>query len=370
VLAGIGTDVALMNLSAIAEKSPLLQLREAARAAIVDAAEARGLDEVDLADRLSPDLGLDARGGLDLSFGERRFRVGFDETLKPVLRDAEGRRLAALPRPTKADDPEAAKAASRHWAALRKDAEAAAGLQVTRLEAMLASQRRVAPGVFWPFFAAHPLIRHLAGRLVWGFYPDGAPATPPGHVFRLAEDLSPTDAADDALALDVAAAEGVVGLVHPLHLDPEALAAWSGLFADYEIAQPFPQLARETFAFTEAERGGAETLRFDGIRVGGRRLRGLRPQGWSTDTGGEHVHAVQRPVALPDGTRLVAVLRFEDGFWHRPGPEGDGIQTLRTLTLSETGWRAAATHRFGDLDPVTASEVLRTPSLLAAAGDA
>ncbi|XYD09137.1 WGR domain-containing protein [Methylobacterium sp. NMS12] len=54
VLAGIGTDVALMNLSAIAEKSPLLQLREAARAAIVDAAEARGLDEVDLADRLSP----------------------------------------------------------------------------------------------------------------------------------------------------------------------------------------------------------------------------------------------------------------------------------------------------------------------------
>lgn len=85
---------------------------------------------------------------------------------------------------------------------------------------------------------------------------------------------------------------------------------------------------------------------------------------------GEHVQTVQCPVALPDGTRLVAVLRFEDGFWHRPGPEGDGIQTLRTLTLSETGWRAAATHRFGDLDPVTASEVLRTPSLLAAAGDA
>lgn len=370
VLAGIGTDVALMNLSAIAEKSPLLQLREAARAAIVDAAEARGLDEVDLADRLSPDLGLDARGGLDLSFGERRFRVGFDETLKPVLRDAEGRRLAALPRPTKADDPESAKAASRHWAAVRKDAEAAAGLQITRLEAMLASQRRVAPGVFWPFFAAHPLIRHLAGRLVWGLYPDAAPATPPGHVFRLAEDLSPTDAADDALALDVPAAEGVVGLVHPLHLDPEERTAWSGLFADYEIAQPFPQIARETFAFTEAERGAAETHRFDGVRVGGRRLRGLRPQGWSTDTGSEHVHAVQRPVALPDGTRLVAVLRFEDGFWHRPGPEGDGIQTLRTLTLSDTGWRAAAAHRFGDLDPVTASEVLRTPSLLAASGDA
>ncbi|SDA21373.1 WGR domain-containing protein, predicted DNA-binding domain in MolR [Methylobacterium sp. UNC378MF] len=370
VLAGIGTDVALMNLSAIAEKSPLQQLREAARAAIVDAAEARGLDEVDLADRLSPDLGLDARGGLDLSFGERRFRVGFDETLKPVLRDAEGRRLAALPRPTKADDPESAKAASRHWAALRKDAEAAAGLQITRLEAMLASQRRVAPGVFWPFFAAHPLIRHLAGRLVWGLYPDAAPATPPARVFRLAEDLSPTDAADDALTFDVAAAEGVVGLVHPLHLGADALAAWSGLFADYEIAQPFPQLARETFAFTAAERDGAETRRFDGVRVGGRRLRGLRPQGWSTDMEGEHVQTVQRPVALPDGTRLVAVLRFEDGFWHRPGPEGDGIQTLRTLTLSETGWRAAATHRFGDLDPVTASEVLRTPSLLAAAGDA
>ncbi|MEH3147704.1 MAG: DUF4132 domain-containing protein [Methylobacterium frigidaeris] len=367
VLAGIGSDLALMNLGAIAEKNPALQLREAAGAAIAEAAEARGLAEVDLADRLSPDLGLDGRGGLDLSFGERRFRVGFDETLKPFLRDADGRRLPALPRATRADDPEAAKAAGRVWAGLKKDAEAVARLQVTRLETMLASQRRVAPPVFWPFFAAHPLVRHLAGRLVWGLYADGAPATRPRLAFRLAEDLSATDAGDAGLDLDLAAAEGVVGLVHPLHLDADALAAWSGLLSDYEIAQPFPQLARETYAFTEAEAGGAEIRRFDGARAPGRRLRGLRSQGWTTDAASEHVHDVRRPVTLPGGTGLVAVLTFEDGFWHSPGPDGDGVQTLRALSLTRDGWQASGA-RFGDLDPVTASEVLRAPSLLAAAG--
>ena len=368
VLAGIGTDLALMNLSAIAEKNPLLQLREAARAAIAEAAAARGLDEVELADRLSPDLGLDARGGLELSFGERRFRVGFDETLKPWLSDAEGRRLPSLPRPTKADDAEAAKAASKLWAGLKKDAEAAARLQVSRLETMLANQRRVAPDIFWPFFAAHPLIRHLAGRLVWGLYPDARPASRPELVFRLAEDLSLTDAQDGEIALDLASAEGAVGLVHPLHLEDGARAAWTALFADYEIAQPFAQLARETYAFTEAERDAAETGRFEGVRVAGRRLRGLRAQGWSTDDAGEQIHDLRRPVALPDGADLFAVLPFADGLWHRPGPEGDGIQTLGRLRLSESGWTASTSRRFGDLDPVTASEVLRVPSLLAATG--
>ena len=41
---------------------------------------------------------------------------------------------------------------------------------------------------------------------------------------------------------------------------------------------------------------------------------------------------------------------------------------LGALTLTETGWGASTAHRFGDLDPVTASEILRTPSLLAATG--
>ena len=73
-------------------------------------------------------------------------------------------------------------------------------------------------------------------------------------------------------------------------------------------------------------------------------------------------------MALPGGAGLTAVLRFEDGFWHSPGRDGDGVQTLRSLSLTEDGWRASPRHRLGDLDPVTASEVLRAPSLLAASG--
>lgn len=73
-------------------------------------------------------------------------------------------------------------------------------------------------------------------------------------------------------------------------------------------------------------------------------------------------------VALPDGSSLVAVLGFADGFFHGRSADGDGMQTLETLVLTDDGWGASPMHRFGDLDPVTASEVLRTPSLLVAAG--
>ena len=366
VLAAIGTDVALMNLNAIAEKSPFAKLRARAKERIDALAEARGLTMDELADRLVPDLGLDDRGGLDLSFGPRGFRVGFDEMLRPWVRDAAGQRLAALPRPAKADDGVLAKAAARRWTGLKRDAEAVAGLQVSRLETMMSRQRRVARDVFETFFAGHPLMRHLAGRLVWGVFKGPAPADRLIDTFRIAEDFSRTDAEDRPVSHEEG--HGFVGPVHPLHLAPEALAQWSALFADYEIPQPFPQLGRETFALEDAEAGSARLMRFDGKRVFGGHLRGLRPQGWTTEGNSDAIRFVQRPVRLPDGAPLVALLSFEDGFAHHPGG-GDGIQTLRALTLQDEGRDgASATRRFGDVDAVTASEVLRMPSLLATAG--
>ena len=69
-----------------------------------EVAAARSLSPDELEDRTAPDLGLDDQGTLLLDFGPRAFRVGFDEHLVPFVRTAEGERLAALPRPTKADD--------------------------------------------------------------------------------------------------------------------------------------------------------------------------------------------------------------------------------------------------------------------------
>jgi hypothetical protein len=42
----------------------------------------------------------------DLDFGPRRFHVGFDAQLRPLVRDADGRVLKDLPKPLKSDDAE------------------------------------------------------------------------------------------------------------------------------------------------------------------------------------------------------------------------------------------------------------------------
>ncbi len=58
----------------------------------------------ELEDRLAPDLGLNDSGSLTLDFGPRKFTVGFDETLKPIVRDENGNVLKDLPKPNLSDD--------------------------------------------------------------------------------------------------------------------------------------------------------------------------------------------------------------------------------------------------------------------------
>ncbi|HEY4252529.1 MAG TPA: DUF4132 domain-containing protein [Roseomonas sp.] len=372
VLADIGTDVALMHLNGIAEKLKFKGLQERAREKIAALAEARDLTAEELADRLAPDLDLDDRGGLDIDFGARRFRAGFDEFLKPWVKDATGQRLKDLPKPNKSDDAELSADAVRIWAALKKDARSVASLQIARLETMLSTSRRVAPPVFWAFFASHPLIRHLAQRLVWGVYGDTDPRTAPSTIFRVAEDLSVTDAEDQAIALDVSeTAAGRIGLVHPLHLPPGGLDAWGALFGDYEISQPFPQLGRDIHELTPAEKAASEIGRFEGIKVESPRVRGMAARGWTLgapqDGGG--IWWLERPVRLLDGSARTAIISFSDGLVVGGAEFEDKVQTLGKISLEGPYHRPTGNERhFGELDPVTASEMLRGLALLAETG--
>jgi predicted DNA-binding WGR domain protein len=370
VLADIGSDVALMNLNGIAEKLKFKGLQEKAREKIAQLAEARDLSPEELSDRLAPDLDLDERGGLDIDFGERHFRAGFDEFLKPWVKDATGARLKDLPKPNKADDAEKSAAAVARWGALKKDARAAASLQIARLENMLSTSRRTKPDVFWTFFASHPLIRHLAQRLVWGVYGDADPRTTPTTIFRVSDDLSVTDADDDTLDLDFSGASpGTIGLVHPLHLPHGGLDKWGALFGDYEIAQPFPQLGREIYTLTEVEKASPEITRFEGVEVESARLRGMGARGWplgSPQDGGV-VSWIERRVRFMDGAVADVMLDFSDGLFTGAVEFEDKIQTLGKLTTYPFWYGRTPTDplKFGNLDPVTASEMLRGPSLLA-----
>ena len=63
--------------------------------------------------------------------------------------------------------------------------------------------------------------------------------------FRVADDGALFDDDDNPITLGESAR---VGLPHPLHLDDARKTRWGQILADYEIIQPFEQIARATYA--------------------------------------------------------------------------------------------------------------------------
>jgi len=341
VLAGIGSDLALMLLSGIAQKVKSKPLQAKAQAKLEQLAQARGLSAEELADRLVPDLGLADDGTLTLDFGPRQFTVGFDEHLQPQVRAVDGAVLKDLPAPTQSDDAALAEAAVAQWKALKKDARAT--LQLRRLEEALALRRRWRADAFRACFVEHPLMRHLARRLLWAEFADGRAL----RAFRVAEDLSLADARDELLTL---ADEAVVGLAHPLDLAADELAAFVRIFADYEILQPFVQLGREVHRLSDDERAATALARYAGRKVAIGSLVGLQGRGWRKDEltteSGRFAEAIR---VLEDGARVR--LPFTPGAWIGD-VKSEPVQTLEALELE-------GLESWGAVDPVLVSEILR-----------
>ena len=351
VLAGIGTDVALMHLHGIAQKVKFAALKQRARDKMAEVAEELGLTSDELADRLVPDLGLDADGSLTLDYGPRRFVVGFDEQLKPYVADADGTRRKDLPKPGARDDAELAGGAYQRFAALKKDVRTIATDQIRRLEEAMVLQRRWPVAQFRELFVGHPLLWHIVRRLVWASYDGDKLVT----AFRVAEDRSLANVDDDALALDDTA---TVGIAHPLHLG-EAVPAWSEVFADYEILQPFAQLGRETYPLTDEERAATELLRFTNRTALTVKVLGLDRRGWRR--GEAQDGGVQGWLERPLPGNRAAVLSIEPGIpagmateWPEQRIEGVWVNNQPS-----GDWRSKGLVPLGELDPVLASELVR-----------
>lgn len=351
VLAEIGTDVALMHLNGIAQKVKFSGLKHRAGEKIELVAAKLGLTADQLADRLVPDLGLDADGTLLLDYGPRRFVVGFDEGLRPYVSDEDGARRKALPKPGAKDDQDLAVAAYQRFAALKKDVRTLASDQITRLERAMVTGRRWSQEDFAAYFSGHPLLWHVVRRLVWGVYDgDGAPV----GAFRLAEDRTLAGADDDLYPLPQ---DATVGVAHPLHLGA-ALATWAELFADYEILQPFPQLGRPVLALTDEERAGDRLTRFEKVSVNVGRVLGLTKRGWERATPQDA--GVEPGIAKPLPGGWFAVLELKEGIVvGDPTALGDDQEIERVFVSTDRdGWWGRENTPLGVLDAVSASELL------------
>jgi predicted DNA-binding WGR domain protein len=350
VLARIGTDVALMHLHGIAQKLKFKGLQEKAKEKIEQVAEMRGFTAEELADRLVPDLGLDDDGTLWLDFGPRRFKVVFDELLKPGVMDDEMKRMSDLPKPRQSDDAEKSEAAVETWKALKKDAKTISQAQLTRLELAMCSQRRWEAPVFRQFLVEHPLLVHLVRRLVWGVYDDKNALT---GTFRVAEDGSFASDKDDTFALGDDAS---VGIAHRLDLSDAQAGAWGQVFADYEVLQPFEQLARGIHKQTGGEAEAKALDRVKGIEVPTGKVLGLDARGWRRGPPQDGGVVCWYEKRTPAG---VLSLDLEPGIYTGMVSESPK-QKLGSLTLGNDGGTWGNNQLpFGRLSPVAYSEVVR-----------
>ncbi|CAN5671414.1 hypothetical protein BH09MYX1_BH09MYX1_41200 [soil metagenome] len=302
VLGRIGSELALVHVDAIAHHFPFASLKEKAASVIAEIGARRGLTPDELADRLAPTFGLDPDGSRALDFGGRLFRVGFDEQLRPTVRDAANVLLRDLPKPTKSDDKTKASEATAVWKALKADAKAISAQQIARLERAMVEERTWSSAEIERFFFRHPLVSHLARRLVFR----AVLADKTTMLFRVAEDGTLADANDIALKLPEGAR---IHVIHRLRLSEPELAAWNQVFADYEILQPFEQLAR---AVHPLDVDVAKLLTSLPSRDAGG-LRALRDRGF-VDDGESRFQYLVRKMKTDDGAPALAIVSLRPGY--------------------------------------------------------
>ena len=123
-------------------------------------------------------------------------------------------------------------------------------------------------------FVDSPVMHMFAMGLIWGVYGQHRLV----QSFRYMEDGSFNTENEEEYALPE---QGRIGLVHPLELTPESVAAWRGQLEDYEITQPIEQLGRTVYSLDAREQEARRLERFTGrvindLALGGR----LTALGW------------------------------------------------------------------------------------------
>lgn len=335
ILAGMDSDIALLELARIAESSkPKLEERAKERLALV--ASRRGLTEDEISDRVVPTLGFDPSGCCELEGG---FALALDEHLNVVLRDASGVHHEAAPKGTNKTIVAALKAS-------KKDTHAVVDRERRRLERAMCNGRRWSPAELKGTLLAHPLISRLCKRVVFGAYgPQGL-----ASVFYLGDHGSLRDESGRPPSLD-----GMqIGVVHPLELGPHRCTLLGRELAPFDPL--FPQLDRETHSLTEEERGATELGRWRDVSCLLGALFGLEDRGWRRVRNDSTINAFEKDVGLAGGPPRTCSLRLVPGF-PVALPSLDGPrQQLGTVQLTDASRRALP---YSSISLISASEIVR-----------
>ncbi|VUT01368.1 DUF4132 domain-containing protein [Klebsiella spallanzanii] len=356
LLARIGSDIALMQIRVIAQKTTSTALQDYANAVLKKIADQRRLSLAELEDDSAPNLGLNGQGTLLLDFGPRQFSVAFDDAWQPVVRNMAGERLNDLPTAGKNDDPARAAEAILQFKTLKEDARTAIPQQIRRLETAMCQRRRWTFDRFRRCLVEHPLLRHLSQRLIWGVY---GPQNQLLHGFRIAEDGSFSDINDNTFCLPPG--DLLIGIPHIMEMSPADAAAFAQIQSDYALLPPFRQLNRVRSALTPEERSATRLFRWYRQTCASGRVIGLTAKGWLRGVPGyeDKINYLLKPLG-----EWTLVLSLNEGF--KAGMPPDTLSAEQT-DISAWLWHGQGRdygdawredHPFSVLDDITASELI------------
>ena len=237
-----------MQIHGIAQKVAFKGIKERANECLDGIALDRGLGREELADRIIPDGGLDERGTRVFDFGPRSFTFVLGPDLKPMVRDATGKRLPDLPKPGAKDDAVVATASVAAWKLLKKQVAEVAKTQSARLELAMIVGRRWTPEEFEKLFLRHPVMVHLVRRLIWGaFDAEGKVA----RTFRVGDDGTFSDSSDEPTALGEGIAKAQTDFIRSLSTEalPVASAASPVIRSPSKRVRAFPPTASASCSF-------------------------------------------------------------------------------------------------------------------------
>ena len=361
-LAANPAPAAIQVVLATANRFKARTVQEHARALVVAIAERRGWTAQELADRTIPTAGLDACGEAELDCGEgRAYRLALDASDALVLLNAAGQSVKALPAARGEAEKPLIDTAKKQLATARKELKQVVAAQTERLyEAMCLS--RCWPARNWErHLLRHPIVGRLLRRLVWiGLDADGRHVT----LFRPLDDGSLSDADDRAVDIATLAQ---VQLAHSHLVADDVAEAWRTHLADYEVAAPFEQFARDLPRLDDKDRASTMIDDRRGWMIETFKLRGIATKlGFVRGTAGDGgwVSEYERRY---EAAGLVAVI----GFTGTPLPEENipaALHELRFARLRSGGGWYGSWVPLGEVPPVLLAETWRTLHRIAAAG--
>jgi hypothetical protein len=224
----------------LAWELPRQGARNAASRILTQEAARRGLDTETLKDRLVSTAGLSVSGERSWAVGNYAADLRLSSDGRAVLsfrNTTTGRPVRRLPE--KVGTGRATALAARH--AVAQEIRGTLRVEMGRLEAAMIAGRAWAAADWHTAFAGHPLLGHLAQRLVWAITAGGetilARPTPAGWITALDAPVAVPDTA-------------LIRLTHPIALSEEARLAWREHLRRHAITQPFAQIDREVYRVT------------------------------------------------------------------------------------------------------------------------